>query len=317
MIAARSAVFAAVVLFGSSCAHVGPPPTVVRPSPAQMAELWVDPGSEARNLFDGPSRGYERPSRGYERPTTEARFEVLERDTGGFSITYRVRDERGLEWTVKIGPEAQPEVVASRILWGLGYHQLPTFFVERWTAVQDGRDQVLGGARFRPRKPGVDGKGTWAWRETPFVGTLEYDGLLTLLVLLNSTDLKADNNELFEVEDPAPGEPRRLYIVKDLGASLGETGRFEPKRGSIDHFEREAFLRGREGPFVRFVFHGRHQDLLQHIPTVHMKWMCERVLGLSDRQLRDAFRAANYDPETTARFIARIREKAREGLALP
>lgn len=78
-------------------------------STAQLAELRVDPGPTPRDLFAGLG------GRAYVRPTTDARFDVVKRDTGGFSITYRVRDERGREWSVKIGPEAQTEVVASRV----------------------------------------------------------------------------------------------------------------------------------------------------------------------------------------------------------
>jgi hypothetical protein len=44
--------------------------------------------------------------------------------------------------------------------------------------------------------------------------------------------------------------------------------------------------------------------------------MCERLQRLSDRQWRDAFRAANYSDETTARYVARIRQKITQGLEL-
>lgn len=273
-----------------------------------MAELWVDPVGSPRNLVAGP--GSHRP------PEADAPYDVLERDTRGFSITYRVKDRRGTEWNVKIGPEAPTEVVASRILWALGYHQRPSYFVERWVAVHDARSQLLGGARFRPTADGLDSKGTWSWHENPFVGTREYNGLLSLLMLINSTDIKNDNNEVYEVENGPRGRPHRLFIVKDVGASLGETGRVDPRRGFIDGFEREAFLRGRDGEWVRFAYRGRHQELLRRIPVSDLKWMCERVLAMPDRQWRDAFSAGGYDESTTARYMARIREKAREGAAL-
>ena len=51
-----------------------------------------------------------------------------------------MRDDTGLEWSVKLGPEAQSEVVSSRILWAIGFHQPPTYYVERWS---------LTGARSR------------------------------------------------------------------------------------------------------------------------------------------------------------------------
>ena len=96
-----------------------------------MAELWIDPGSAPRDLFDGPRGALREPLR----PQADTRYDILTRDTSGFSITYHVRDEGGREWNVKIGPEAQTEVVSSRIVWALGYHELPSYFVERWIAV--------------------------------------------------------------------------------------------------------------------------------------------------------------------------------------
>jgi hypothetical protein len=69
------------------------------PTPAQMAELWIDPGSAPRNRFNAPG-GNDAP-----RPLSDARYDVVGRDTGGFSITYRVRDESGREWNVNITAE--------------------------------------------------------------------------------------------------------------------------------------------------------------------------------------------------------------------
>ena len=279
-----------------------PPPTQKAP----LAELWTEPGH--RNVAVGPALGTPKPRK-------DARYEVLATDAAGFSITYDVKDARGVEWSVKIGPEAQTEVVASRILWMMGYHQPPSFFVERWTAIEDGEPHLRGGARFRPREMPIDGKGPWEWRSNPFIGTKPFNGLLVLLMLLNSTDLKDDNNELYELETPGQ-DVRRWYVVKDLGASLGETGRLEPRRGYIDGFEREPFISEVKDGRVDFAFSGRHQDLLENISVDDVHWMCARVLKVSDRQWRDAFAAGGYDAETTTRYIARIRAKATEGLAI-
>lgn len=272
--------------------------------------MWVDPGPVPRRLTAGV--GGEDPHL-----RTDARYDVLSTDTRGFSTTYRVRDERGREWAVKIGPEAQPEVVTSRILWAVGYHQVPSYFVERWTAVEHGRAAMRGGARFRPRDLPMKGLGSWAWQRNPFIGTREFNGLLSLLMLVNSSDLKNDNNEIYELTSTARESARRWYVVKDLGASLGETGRIDPRRGYLDGFEREPFLLGVRGPFVRFAFKGRHQELVQQIPITDLQWICRRVLALTDAQWRDAFRAANYSEGDSGRYVARLRDKAREGLALP
>jgi hypothetical protein len=275
----------------------------------QMAQFWAEPRGE-RSLFDGPRLN------GAARPAADERYEILQRDTRGFSITYRVRDRHAREWNVKIGPESQTEVVTSRIVWALGYHELPSYFVERWIGVDDGKGHQFGGARFRPRDLGLKSLGTWSWQRNPFVGTRPYNGLLVLMMILNATDLKNDNNELYEVKDTDAAQPSRWYVLKDLGASLGETGRFDPKRGNIDAFEREPFTVHVHDERVRFAYRGRHQELLEHLTVADVRWTCDQLQKINDGQLRDAFRAGNYSDEVTTRYIARIRRKIAEGLAL-
>ena len=250
------------------------------------------------------------------KPIVDGRYQLLETNTGGFSTTYRVRDERGLEWSVKIGPEAQTEVVSSRIVWALGYHQVPSYFVERWIAVEGGRARTLGGARFRPRKLPMKSAGAWSWNQNPFVGTRPYRGLIALMLVLNSTDLKAGNNELYEIASPAQGRPARWYVVKDLGASLGETGRVDPRRGYLEGFEREPFIVSAHNDRVTFGFRGRHQELLTQVRLEDLRWISQRILRIPEAPLRDAFRAGGYDDEQSRRYVARIFRKAEEGMAL-
>jgi len=307
-----SAVAALVLSIG--CAVPTVKPTVTKPlTRSQLAELWVDPGPNPRNLLAGVGGRHERPA-------ADQPYDVISVDTRGFSITYRVKDRRGAEWNVKIGPEAQTEVVSSRILWALGYHQVPSYFVERWIAVDHthgAQGELRGGARFRPRDMPLKSEGTWSWQQNPFVGSREYNGLLSALMLINGTDLKNDNNEVYKVEGESNEQAGRWFVVKDLGASLGETGRVDPRRGYLEGFEREPFLRPPENGFARFEYRGLHQELLRNIRVDDLKWACNRVLAITDRQWHDAFAAGNYDAETTARYVARIKAKAQEGLALP
>jgi hypothetical protein len=250
------------------------------------------------------------------RPVVDGRYTVKRKDTSGFSTTYKVHDADGREWNVKIGPEAQTEVVASRIVWALGYHELPSYFVERWIAVEHAKGAQLGGGRFRPHDMGLSSRGTWSWHQNPFIGTAPYNGLLVLMTILNSTDLKDDNNEVYDTDREAREDPPRWYVVKDLGASLGETGRMEPRRGYIDGFEQEPFITGAHNGLVQFAFRGRHQELLQRIRVDDVHWICERLQKVTDQQWRDAFRAGNFSPDVTARYVARIRQKVKEGLDL-
>jgi hypothetical protein len=163
--------------------------------------------------------------------------------------------------------------------------------------------------------PTFESEGIWSWRENPFVGTQAYRGLLVLMMLLNSTDLKDENNAIYERR-----ENERLlarwYVVKDLGATLGTTGRFYPKRNDIELFEQHPFIDRVEGRRVHFAYRGRHKDLLEQVSAADVAWMCQRLARLTDRQWRDAFAAGGYEPAVAERYIARLGQKVAEGLRL-
>ena len=111
-----------------------------------------------------------------------------------------------MEWSAKIGPEAQTEVLLSRILWGLGYHQPPIYYLPSWTLERDGTRHTESEARFRPKLKAFERLDEyWWWQQNPFVGTHELNGLLVVLLMFNSTDLKNDNNAHLQVEGAAGG----------------------------------------------------------------------------------------------------------------
>jgi hypothetical protein len=60
-------------------------------------------------------------------------------------------------------------------------------------------------------------------------------------MMFNSSDIKNENNALYEVQNHGDGV-KRWYVVRDLGTALGETGRLAPQRGDPDIFEREPFI---------------------------------------------------------------------------
>src|SRR5688572_30105540 len=93
-------------------------------APAVIAELWQAP-LEPRDLFHGPG--------GKGGVPREQAFIFVAEDTTGWSPGFDVRDDNGMEWSVKTGPEAQSEVVTSRILWAIGFHQPPTYYLESWS----------------------------------------------------------------------------------------------------------------------------------------------------------------------------------------
>ncbi len=279
------------------------------PSQDEMKQLWVDPGSEARDLFWGiGGQKYA--------PQPDAVYKMKERDTTGFSTKYEVEGPGDVEWSAKIGPEAQTEVVLSRILWGLGYHQQPVYYLPSWTIERDGTKATESEARFRPKLKEFERLDEyWWWQQNPFVGTRELNGLLVTLLMFNSTDLKNDNNSLYKLEQPVEGA-RTWFVVRDLGAALGETGKMYPRRNCIECFEQHGFITAVHGDQVEFDYVGRHQELISMIHPADVRWAAERLQKLTDKQWHDAFRAANYSDSDANRFIAKLKEKIDDGLAV-
>ena len=62
----------------------------------------------------------------------------------------------------------------------------------------------------------------WSWYENPFVSTQAFKGLVVANLVLNNWDWKTSNNKVYDVSS-ADGSARRVYVVRDLGASLGKT----------------------------------------------------------------------------------------------
>jgi hypothetical protein len=303
-----------IALLTSSCVFGG---ATIRmpdkpPTAAQLAELWVDPGTETRDLFWGI--GGKRYA-----PPKDATYRFVSKDETGFSISYDVTSPDGTEWSAKIGPEAQTEVVVSRILWGLGYHQPPVYYLPSWNLAVgkgDGELKKESEARFRPKIPNLKrSEEYWEWQDNPFVGTRPLNGLLVVLLMVNSTDLKNDNNSIYELTEPWDGASR-WFVVRDLGAALGETGKLFPRRNWIDAFEKQGFITGIKDGQLEFDYDGRHQELIQMIKPPDVRWAASRMQLLTEAQWRDAFRAGNYADEIAERYIRKIKEKIAQGLAL-
>lgn len=279
------------------------------PSPDQIKELWIDPGDAPRDLFWGiGGRKYA--------PAPDAVYKFEDRDDVGFSSSYGVTDKDDVEWSAKIGPEAQSEVVVSRILWGIGYHQPPIYYLPSWTLERDGQIRTESEARFRAKLPQLERlEEYWWWQQNPLVGTRELSGLLVVLMMFNGTDLKNDNNSTFTLKEPWDGADRWL-VVRDLGAALGETGKMYPRRNWLEGFERHGFITAIEGDKVEFDYQGLHQELLSMIHPPDVQWAAQRMQRITDAQWHDAFRAANYSDADAERFIRRLKEKIDDGLAL-
>jgi hypothetical protein len=124
-----------------------------------------------------------------------------------------------------------------------------------------------------------------------------------------------EKNALYTLSEPSEGASR-WYVSRDLGQSFGRTGVLDAPRGDPQVFEETPFIKGMAGGYVRFDYRGRHGRLIDHMTPADVRWICEKLDALSDKQWQDAFRAGGYAPEVANRFIRRFKQKIQEGLAL-
>ena len=286
------------------------------PELVQIEELWERPDDiDQCDLFYGPW-GREHA------PVADGPYRFAKPKTSGVNPGMTVTDRRGREWSVKQashdpdrGDEGPVEVVVSRILSAVGYHQPPVYYVKSFTLEDPFGSRIEPGGRFRLDHPSLKNRGTWSWQQNPFVGTKPYQGLLVILMMFNSSDIKNSNNTLYELRGETG--PRRLFVVRDIGMALGNTGRFTPRRGDPDLFEQEPFISHVENGVVTFNYSGWHQELLRgRITTSDVVWAGELLSRLSTQQWHDAFRAGGYDRPTATRYIQSVLSKIEEGLNL-
>ena len=221
-------------------------------------------------------------------------------------MKWRVRDASGKKWVVKVGNEAQPETVATRLVWAAGYPTEVNYLVPCVQIVNAPKprkkvERCEGGkgyanVRFEARPDNHQRLEEWSWNENPFKGTKEFAGFVVLMGLLNNWDLKDSNNKIVYV--PAEGGGELRYVVSDLGATFGKTGNFiTHSRNEPEKYVKTGFVDKVEGGFVRFDYSGKNGGLLDAVTVEQARWIGDLLSKLSEEQVKDAFRAANYKPE--------------------
>jgi hypothetical protein len=314
----HAVLIAAALLVVTGCGRMAKDVQLVPDPAATIDQLWQEPRDlEKRDLFHGPG--------GKELMPTETTFEFVAADATGYSPGFDVRDARGVEWSVKLGPEAQTEVVTSRILWAIGFHQPPTYYLANWSL----KGQVSGpqeAGRFRPDLEGRKVTADWSWYENPFVGRPEYGGLIVANLILNNWDWKTSNNKIYELAKPVDGVSR-MFVVRDVGASLGRTkypvilkwfrlrGFGQGTRNDIEGFESQQFVTGLDDELrPKFDYRGIYRDVIDTVKLEDVAWTSRLLSRLTDQQWRDAFRAGGYDAAITERFVKKIKAKVARGL---
>lgn len=291
---------------------------------APITELWTQPNDiHSENLFYGAGGKEHEPA---------GPFTFLKEDMGGTNPKYDVRDAKGVRWKIKLGEEAQPETVATRFVWAVGYHAdqdylLPQIKVDNLPEhVHRGQDLIQAGgvmhnARLK-REEGEKTVGNWPWKDNPFSGTRELDGLRVMMAVINNWDLKDENNSIRD-EAQEGGGTLRFYEVSDLGASFGTTGRgmtHAGSKGNLNAYTHSSLIEREHADTVDFnvpsrpamplvfdtpEFFGRvsMRWIGRGIPRQNARWIGDLLGQLSNDQIRDAFGAGGYSGAELDGFV--------------
>jgi hypothetical protein len=283
------------------------------------AVLWREPSDIAsRDLFMGPGGDDKKPD------LTNLTF--LSESPGGYSVKYQVRDGAGRKWVIKLGNEARPETTANRLLWAVGYATEINYLVPcvHIAGAPKPRKDVprcegdgFADARFEERGDGVKRGDSWEWKANPFVGKRELNGLLVMMALLNNWDLKTSNNVILQTTN-ADGVMENRYVISDLGATFGKTGGpISHSRNEPQKYVKTKFVEGEKGGRLRFAYSGKQGGLFDQVSVADAKWIGGLLAQLSDKQLEDAFRAADFKPEEIQMLVAEVKDRINQLVNLP
>lgn len=311
------------------------------PQPVGKPVAWRDAGEiSSLNLLYGP---------GSEELAPAAPFTFVSESKTGASPKFRVKDARGVTWSVKMGPEAKAETVATRLVWAMGYfadeaYHFDSIEVQNLPSLARGKEfqsgKTVRDVKLEPRRPHETRGAIWDWLDNPFVGQREFNGLKVLMVLVANYDTRLDNNQIYTVKNPTTGELEARYFVTDIGATFGKVGGLGGKRSKnvLEDYRASKFIESVENGMVNFDYHtkpkgaggfaslfnpgyGKRQankeKAMRSIPLNDAQWIGSRLALLSDEQLRDAFRAAHYDNATMEGYVSILRSRINELARLP
>jgi hypothetical protein len=139
-----------------------------------------------------------------------------------------------------------------------------------------------------------------------------------MMALINNWDLKDSNNVIIKRR----GDNELRYVISDLGATFGHASttpiiwRITRSRNNPEKYVKSNFFEKVKGNRVVLHFGGKNRGLMKDIRVDDAQWIAALLSQLSDQQLRDAFRAANYRPDEVNLLAGEVRERANELVSL-
>jgi len=254
--------------------------------------LWRPVNIAQQDLFGGPG--------GVAMQPDLSNITFIKRETGGHNKKYRIKDGQGRVWVAKLGSEARPETAAVRLLHGIGYETEINYLVPTLTIPGVGS---FTNVRLEARPEGVKRLDPWKWRDNPFVGTNELQGLKIMQVFMTNYDLLDMQNKV--LEDKGGNDPKLHYIISDLGSTFGRFGytnlpifyRLGRANDKPNTWNKAKFIKGVKNGHIIFATTGaKSRGLFKDITVAQGRWLYDLLHQLNTAQIQDAFRAANYSP---------------------
>lgn len=275
-------------------------------APVGTPVMW-EPVEGRRDLFLGPG--------GAEMAPNLSRVRFIRKEKGGTQKKYRIADGSGRIWIAKIGREARPETAAVRLLWGLGYKTEVNYLVPTLTIPGKG---TFRDVRLEARPSNVERVGAWKWRQNPFVGKPEFQGLKIMQIFMTNWDVLDKQNEILQVR--GENGPELHYIVSDLGRTFGKYGnnnlpviyRLGRRTGAPGPYSRASFIKGMEDGRIKWGIKGKNRGIYKDVSVADAAWLLAHLRRLTDDQIRDAFRAANYPAADVEIYRAAVKRRIAE-----
>jgi len=278
-----------------------------KPLPKGKAIMWERVNIREKDLFYGPG--------GKKMLPDLSKITFIKEEKRGHNKKYRIEDGSGRIWVAKLGREAQSETAAVRLLWALGYKTEINYLVPTITIPGKG---TFKNVRLEARPDDVERLEEWKWKNNPFIGTKEFQGLKIMQVFMTNWDIVDVQNKVLQVEDGNDTELQ--YIISDLGATFGKLGnnnlpiiyRFGRKTNKPGAYAKTKLVRKVKSDRVVLSYKGKNRGLFKDITVEDAVWLSRLLLQLSDKQIRDAFRAANYSSSEIETLTKAVKTKIAE-----
>jgi hypothetical protein len=265
--------------------------------------LWESKSISQQDLYLGPG--------GSEMQPDLSQVTFLKQETGGYSTKYRIKDGSGKIWVAKIGLEAQTETAAVRLISAIGYVSEINYLVPKLTIPGKG---TFNNVRLEARPDNLDRGKDWKWGKTPFERTKQMQGLKLMMAFINNWDMKSANNVIIK-----DGNARK-YVISDLGVSFGKTGsnslplfwRIGRSRNNPRDYARAKFVSSVKRGKVNVVYNGKNRSRMRNFTVADARWLADLLKQLSDAQINDAFRAANYSQTDLDLLSATVKKRIAE-----